>query len=84
MESLASFWLTRFLTFNATWVASHEAFSTECSLVFRIDFDQSASDSEAKSFSLALVAATTEVNIDIILLSYFKLVKWLLNDELKD
>ena len=81
---LACFGLTRFLTFNLTSVASEEAFGFESGFVFRIDFNQCASDSETKRLSLALIAAAIQIHLDIIFFSNTEFVQWLLNDELKD
>ena len=84
LEVLASLGLTGLLTFYLTSIASHEAFCFKRSLIFRIDFYERTSDSEAECLSLALEAATVEVNFDIVFLSNTKFIQWLLNDELKD
>ena len=84
LESLTSFWLTRFLTFNSTRIASYETFCSQRWFIFRINLDQSTSDSQASSFRLTFETTTVKVDLDIILFFNIQLCKRLLNNELKD
>lgn len=80
LEVLTSLRLTRFLTLNLTSVTSHEAFCLQRSLVFRIDFHQRTSDSEAKRLCLAFEATAVKRYLDIVLLCYAEFVQRLEND----
>ena len=80
LEVLTSLRLTRFLTLNLTSVTSHEAFCLQRSLVFRIDFHQRTSDSEAKRLSLTFEATAVKRYLDIVFLNYAEFVQRLEND----
>ena len=82
LEAATSLWLAWLLTFNSTCITCDEAFSTECLLVFFINFHKCTGDSEAESLTLACVAATSEVCLDVILFSNTKEIEWLLHHEL--
>lgn len=84
LESLAGLGLAGFLALYGTWVACHEAFLAQCALVLGVDFDEGTCDSEAQSLGLSLVAATLEVDGDVILFNCLQGVERLLNDELED
>ena len=66
LEALACFGATGLFTLDSTGVAGHEAFGAESGLVFRIDFDEGAGDGETESFGLAFVAATVEIDFNVI------------------
>ena len=83
LESLTSLRTTWLLTLYDTWVASYETSSTECSLVLRIDLDKRTSDTKTSSLALALEATTSEIDSDVILVSYLKLDERLLDNKLK-
>lgn len=84
LEAFASLWTTRFLTLNGTRVASHETMFAEQSLVFGVNSDESASDTETKSFGLAFVAATVESDNDVVFFGYVEGCEGLLNDILQN
>ena len=84
LESTTCFGTTRFLTFNSTRVTSHEAFGTQSSLIFRIDFYQCTGDSQTQSLRLTSETTTAKVNFNVILFSYAKLVQRLLNHVLEN
>ena len=84
LESTTSFRLSRFLTFNRTGIASHEAFSTESSFIFSIDFHQSASNCKTQCLRLSGETATAEIYFDVVLFSNTQLVQRLFNYILKN
>ena len=84
MEALACFGLTGFLAFYGARVAGHEAGAAESSLVVGVNFNQSASDAEAKCFGLAFEAATVEVDLDVVFFNDVESGEGLLHDELKN
>lgn len=83
LEALASLGTARLFALYHARVAGHEAFGTQCRLVLGIDFDEGAGDGEAESFGLSFVAATIEVDLDVILLNDVERVERLLYDILK-
>lgn len=84
LEALASLGLTGFLTFNRTGIAGHEAELAEECLVVGVNLNKCAGDTETKCFSLAFVAATVKVDMNVVLLCNFESCEGLLNDELKN
>jgi 16S rRNA G966 N2-methylase RsmD len=64
--------LTGLFAFHGAGVAGHEAVATEHSFVFSVDFDKSASDTEAERFSLSFIATTVEINVDVIFFYYIE------------
>lgn len=83
LESLTSLRTTWLLTLYDTWVASYETSSTKCSLVLRIDLDKRTSDTKTSRLALTLEATTSEIDSDVILVSYLKLDERLLDNKLK-
>ena len=53
-------------------------------LVFGVDLDECAGDSETKSFCLSLVATSVKIYLDVVFLGCFESEQGLLNDILKD
>ena len=84
LEATTSLGTTRLFTFNGTGVTRHEAFSTECLLVFSVHLHQSTCNSEAKSLALTRKATATEVHLDVILFSHIKKSKGLLYNVLQN
>ena len=83
LEALTSFGLTGLLTFNGARVAGHEAFNAQSVLVFGVNLNESASDSQTESFGLSFVTAAVEVHLDVVLTVGIEGVKRLFYDILK-
>jgi len=84
LEAAACLWTSGFLSLDLAAVACHEAFGAECLLVLGVNLYQSACDGEAKSLRLTSVAASVEVNVNIVLLNHVEQAQRLLYDELQD
>lgn len=84
LEAFAGLGLTGLLAFHGTGVAGHEACFAQNGFVLGVDFHQCAGNTQTQSFGLAFVAATVEINVNIVFVAYLKCAEGLLYDELKN
>ncbi len=84
LEATACLWLTWLLTFYYAGITCEESGLAESRLGLGVNLDECTCDGETECLSLALVATTLKVYLDVVLLGNSDFVEGLLNDVLKD